>query len=190
MERVMLESQPKGIMAIAVDPQTGEVLGIAGKPDFDPNNYADYPQVNWKLTPVTNTFEPGSTFKLVTLAAAIEEGKFNAAEGFYCSGYTKVAGTSIGCWTRGRGGHGAIDFTKVVLGSCNPGFIELQERIGAVTLMNYVKLWLRAAGIDIIGEGTGILFHRSSMGGGSSYYFLWAGCFRNAYSGDGRFRHD
>jgi stage V sporulation protein D (sporulation-specific penicillin-binding protein) len=166
MERVMLESQPKGIMAIAVDPQTGEVLGIAGKPDFDPNNYADYPQVNWKLTPVTNTFEPGSTFKLVTLAAAIEEGKFNAAEGFYCSGYTKVAGTSIGCWTRGRGGHGAIDFTKVVLGSCNPGFIELQERIGAVTLMNYVKAFGfgQKTGIDIIGEGTGILFSPQQYG--------------------------
>lgn len=166
MEKVMLESQPKGIMAIAVNPQTGAVLGIAGKPDFDPNNYADYPQENWKLTPITNTFEPGSTFKLVTLSAAIEEGKYNANEGFFCSGFAKVAGSSIGCWTRGRGGHGPINFTEVVLGSCNPGFIELQQRMGADTLMKYLKAFGfgQKTGVDLIGEGTGILFSPEQFG--------------------------
>ena len=145
------------------------------------------------MTPVTNTFEPGSTFKLVTLAAAIEEGKFNAAEGFYCSGYTKVAGTSIGCWTRGRGGHGAIDFTKVVLGSCNPGFIELQERIGAVTLMNYVKAFGfgQKTGIDIIGEGTGILFSPQQYGPVEALTSFGQGVsVTPIHAGDGRFRHD
>ena len=166
MERVMLESEPLGIYAIAMDPQTGEVLGIAGKPDFDPNNYAAYPQENWKLTPISNTFEPGSTFKLVTLAAAIEEGHYHAQEGFFCTGYAKVAGTTIGCWTRGRGGHGAITFTDVVLGSCNPGFIELGNRIGADKLMEYVKAFGfgQKTGIDIIGEGTGILFSPQQYG--------------------------
>ena len=166
MEKVMLESRPKGIIAIAVNPQTGAVLGIAGKPDFDPNNYADYPQENWKLTPIANTFEPGSTFKLVTLSAAIEEGKYNANEGFFCNGYAKIAGTSIGCWTRGRGGHGAINFTEVVLGSCNPGFIELQQRIGADTLMDYIKAFGfgQKTGIDLMGEGTGILFSPEQFG--------------------------
>ncbi|MDW7651086.1 MAG: penicillin-binding transpeptidase domain-containing protein, partial [Bacillota bacterium] len=166
MDRVMLESAPKGIVSIAVDPKTGEVLAIAGKPDFDPNNFADSPQENWKLTPVSDTFEPGSTFKLVTLSASIEEGRYRADEGFFCSGSIKVGGHSIGCWTRGRGGHGAIDFTEVVLGSCNPGFITLQQRISAEKLMDYVKAFGfgQKTGIDVIGEGTGILFSEEQYG--------------------------
>ncbi|MCR3923571.1 MAG: penicillin-binding transpeptidase domain-containing protein, partial [Firmicutes bacterium] len=166
MERVMLESRPKHIEAIAVDPKTGEILAVSGMPDFDPNDYGSFPQETWKLTPVANTFEPGSTFKLITLSASIEEDKYNSTEGFFCSGYAKVAGTSIGCWTRGRGGHGAINFTEVVLGSCNPGFIELQQRIGADTLMNYVKAFGfgQKTGIDVIGEGTGILFSEEQYG--------------------------
>jgi stage V sporulation protein D (sporulation-specific penicillin-binding protein) len=166
MDRVMLESEPKGINVIALDPRTGEVLAIAGKPDFDPNNYARFPNETWKLAPVSNTYEPGSTFKLVTLAAAIEEGKYRADEAFFCSGSIRVAGSSIGCWTRGRGGHGAIDFTKVVLGSCNPGFITLQQRITAEKLMDYVKAFGfgERTGIDIIGEGTGILFSPQQYG--------------------------
>lgn len=166
MERTMLELQPKAINVIAVDPRTGEVLAIAGKPDFDPNFYANYAQETWKLTPISNTFEPGSTFKLVTLAAAIEEGKFRADESFFCSGSMTVAGSSIGCWTRGRGGHGAIDFTKVVLGSCNPGFITLGQRITAEKLMQYVKAFGfgQRTGIDVIGESVGILFTPQQFG--------------------------
>ncbi|HHX74106.1 MAG TPA: PASTA domain-containing protein [Firmicutes bacterium] len=166
MDRVMEESAPKGIVAIAMDPKTGEILGISGKPDFDPNSYADYPQENWKLTPITNTFEPGSTFKLVTLSAALEEGHFHAEEGFFCRGFATVAGTTIGCWTRGRGGHGALDFTQVVLGSCNPGFIELGDRVGADKLMEYIKAFGfgQKTGIDVIGEGTGILFSPEQYG--------------------------
>ena len=159
MDRVMLESQPKGIICMAVDPKTGEVLAIAGKPDFNPNRYQEFPQETWKLSPVSNTFEPGSTFKLVTLAAAIEEGKYRADEGFFCSGWATVAGSKIGCWTRGRGGHGSLTFTEVVLGSCNPGFIALGQRIGADKLMDYVKAFGfgQRSGIDVVGEGTGIL---------------------------------
>ncbi|HHU30143.1 MAG: penicillin-binding transpeptidase domain-containing protein [Bacillota bacterium] len=166
MDRVMLESQPKSIVALAMAPHTGEILGIAGKPDFDPNDYASYPQENWKLTPISNTFEPGSTYKLVTLSAALEEGHYNANEGFFCRGYAKVAGTTIGCWTRDRGGHGAIDFTQVVLGSCNPGFIELGERIGPDKLMEYVQAFGfgEKTGVDIAGESTGILFTPEQFG--------------------------
>jgi stage V sporulation protein D (sporulation-specific penicillin-binding protein) len=166
MERVMLGSKPKSIIAIAVDPQSGEVLGIAGKPDYDPNRFADFPQELWKLPPVTNTFEPGSTYKLVTLSAAIEEGKYRANEGFYCGGSILVAGHSIGCWTRGRGGHGSIDFTEVVLGSCNPGFITLGNRIGSDKLLQYINAFGFGArtGIDVPGEGTGLIFTDKQFG--------------------------
>ncbi len=166
MERVMLGSKPKGIIAIAVDPTTGAVLGIAGKPDYDPNRFAEFPQEYWKLTPVTDTYEPGSTYKLVTLSAAIEEGVYSATEGFYCGGSITVAGHSIGCWTRGRGGHGAIDFTEVVLGSCNPGFITLGQRLGADKLLEYINAFGFGArtGIDIPGEGSGLIFTREQFG--------------------------
>lgn len=166
MDRAMLELEPKGIISIAVNPKTGEILAIAGKPDFDPNNYNEYPEETRKLTPITNTFEPGSTFKLVTLAASIEEGKYKASEGFFCPGFFRIGGHSIGCWTRGRGGHGAIDFTKAVLGSCNPAFITLGQRIGADKLMEYVKAFGfgEKTGVDVIGEGTGILFSPKQYG--------------------------
>ena len=166
MDRVMLESQPKGIICLAVDPKTGQILAIAGKPDFNPNRYQEFPQEDWKLSSVSNTFEPGSTFKLVTLSAAIEEGKFRADEGFYCSGWVTVAGSKIGCWTRFRGGHGSIDFTDVVLGSCNPGFVQLAQRITAEKLMNYVKAFGfgQKSGIDVVGEGSGILFSPQQYG--------------------------
>lgn len=166
MDRVMLTSAPKGIVALAMDPRSGEVLAIASRPHFDPNRYAEFPQEAWKLAPVANTFEPGSTFKLVTLAAALEEGKFRASEGFFCSGAVTVAGRTIGCWTRSRGGHGAIDFTQVVLGSCNPGFITLGQRVGAEKLMQYVRAFGFGAktGIDVPGEGTGILFSPQQYG--------------------------
>ena len=166
MRRTMLELQPKGINVIALDPRTGEVLAIAGTPDFDPNNFAEYPEKNWRLSPITDTFEPGSTFKLVTLAAAIEEGQFRANEAFYCTGSTVVAGRIIGCWTRSRGGHGAIDFTEVVLGSCNPGFITLGQRITGPKLLQYIEAFGfgQRSGIDAIGEGVGILFTPEQLG--------------------------
>lgn len=166
MDRVMLESQPKGIIGIAMDPRSGEILAMAGKPDFDPNNYNKFPNENWRLSPVSDTFEPGSTFKLVTLAAALEEGKFRADEGFFCSGSTIVAGRTIGCWTRSRGGHGSINFAQAVMSSCNPGFITLGNRIGANKLMDYVQAFGfgQRTGIDIGGEGTGILFSPRQYG--------------------------
>ncbi len=166
MDRVMMELEPKNAVAIALDPRTGEVLAMAARPDFDPNRYGDFPKETWQISPISNTFEPGSTFKLVTLAAAIEEGKFRAGESFFCSGSVTVAGRSIGCWTRYRGGHGAIDFTGVVLGSCNPGFVTMGQRIGADRLLQYVRSFGfgERTGIDAPGEGRGLLFAPQRFG--------------------------
>jgi len=166
MDRVMAELEPKSMVAIALDPRSGEVLAIAARPDFDPNRYSEFPQETWRLAPVTNTFEPGSTFKLVTLAAALDEGKFRATEPFYCTGYITVAGRRMGCWTRFRGGHGAIDFTGVVLGSCNPGFVTLGQRIGAERLQQYIHAFGfgEETGIDAPGEGSGLLFSPQQYG--------------------------
>ncbi|MBT9172344.1 MAG: Stage V sporulation protein D [Syntrophomonadaceae bacterium] len=166
MDRVMMELEPKSIMAVALDPRSGEVLAMAARPDFDPNRFAEFPKETWQISPISNTFEPGSTFKLVTLAAALEEGKFRAEEAFYCSGSITVAGRRMGCWTRYRGGHGAIDFTGVVLGSCNPGFVTLGQRIGAERLLQYVRSFGfgERTGIDAPGEGRGLLFTPQQFG--------------------------
>jgi stage V sporulation protein D (sporulation-specific penicillin-binding protein) len=166
MDRVMLELEPERIMAIALDPRSGEVLAMAARPDFDPNRYGEFPKETWQISPISNTFEPGSTFKLVTLAAALEEGKFRAEEAFYCSGSIAVAGRRMGCWTRYRGGHGAINFTGVVLGSCNPGFVTLGQRIGAERLLQYVRSFGfgERTGIDAPGEGRGLLFTPQQFG--------------------------
>lgn len=166
MNRAMLEFQPLRAMAVAVNPQTGEILAITSKPDFDPNHYVEYSKETWQISPISNTFEPGSTFKLVTLSTAIEQGVYNMTEGFFCSGSYRVGGHSIGCWTRSRGGHGSISFLNVVLSSCNPGFITLGNRIGGDTLLEYIRAFGfgQRSGIDLPGESTGIIFRPEQFG--------------------------
>ena len=139
LSRAELQFQPRKAMAIAADPFTGAILAAAGIPDFDPADYEQADPDYWPLSPVTDSFEPGSTFKLVTLAAAIEEGLYNEKEGFYCTGSVNIAGHNIGCWTSAQGGHGSISFLEVVEGSCNPGFIELGHRLGKEKLFEYIR---------------------------------------------------
>ncbi len=166
LNKALMEYDAKSVMAIAVNPQTGEVLSIAKKPDYDPNNYLDYPEESWHITPIFATFEPGSTFKLVTLAASIEENLYNMEESFYCSGSMNVAGSRIRCWTSHKGGHGSIDFLDVVKGSCNPGFITMGQRLGKEDLFKYIYAFGFGArtGIDLPGEGLGILFKPEQVG--------------------------
>ncbi len=166
LARAMLEFQPRQAIAIAADPRTGAILAAVSKPDFDPNRYGEYPQEDWALAPVTRTFEPGSTFKLTTLAAAIEEGLFNGNEYFFCNGYVNIAGHDVGCWTASTGGHGSISFIEVVESSCNPGFICLGNRLGAEKLFDYIRAFGYGAplGIDYPGEGAGIVFTPEQVG--------------------------
>ncbi|RQD73800.1 MAG: stage V sporulation protein D [Candidatus Syntrophonatronum acetioxidans] len=166
LSKALMEYDAQSVLAIAINPQTGEILSMAKKPDYDPNNYLDYPEESWQITPIFATFEPGSTFKLVTLAATIEENLYNMEEGFYCSGSTNVAGQTIRCWTSHRGGHGSIDFLDVVKGSCNPGFITVGQRLGKEELFKYITAFGFGArtGIDLPGEGLGILFQPEQVG--------------------------
>lgn len=165
LARAMLEFQPKQAMIIAADPHTGAILAAASKPDFDPLNYADYAAESWPLKAVTSSFEPGSTFKLTTLAAAIEEGKYNENEYFHCTGYAYVAGHNIGCWTAGRG-HGSISYLQAVESSCNPAFINLGQRLGKEKLFEYIHAfgYGQKTGIDYPGEGAGLVFGLDQVG--------------------------
>ncbi len=164
LARAMIEFQPKQALAIAADPHTGAILAAASKPDYDPLNYeagSDY----WSLPPVTSSYEPGSTFKLVTLCAAVEEGLYNEKEQFYCSGSVNVAGRKINCWTAGRG-HGSITYLEAVESSCNPAFINLGERLGKEKLFGYIRAfgYGQRSGIDYPGESEGLIFDLEQVG--------------------------
>lgn len=157
---------PDGIIAIAMDPNTGEILGMSSRPSFDPDDFQNVPQeVYNRNLPIWSTYEPGSTFKIITLAAALEEGKVNLEEEhFHDHGSVKVGGAKLRCWK--SGGHGDQTFLEVVQNSCNPGFVELGQRLGKETLFDYIRGFGfgQKTGIDLAGEGTGILFDLDQVG--------------------------
>lgn len=166
LDNVVDMYSPEDALILAMDPNTGEILAIANRPDFDPNNYQDYSveTINRNLA-IWKTYEPGSTFKIVTLAAALEENEVNLFEDtYYDSGSIKVENANIKCWK--SGGHGAETFLQVVENSCNPGFVVLGQRLGTERLYNYVNKFGFGSktGIDLNGEGTGILFTLERMG--------------------------
>lgn len=157
---------PDGIIAIAMDPNTGEILAMSSRPSFDPANFQEVPpEVYNRNLPVWSSYEPGSTFKIITLAAAIEEGKVDLDyDTFYDPGHVEVAGARLHCWK--KGGHGSQTFLEVVENSCNPGFVELGNRLGKDKLFTYIKNFGFGSktGIDLAGEGTGIMFKMDRVG--------------------------
>lgn len=157
---------PDGMIAIAMNPNNGEILAMASRPSFDPANFQKVsPEVYNRNLPVWSSYEPGSTFKIITLAAALEEGKVNLdKDRFFDPGYVEVAGSTLHCWK--RGGHGSETFLEVVENSCNPGFVELGNRIGKDKLFKYIKNFGfgTKTGIDLAGEGTGIMFKMNQVG--------------------------
>ena len=153
-------------IAIAMDPNTGEILAMASRPNFNSNDYQSYStEVINRNLPIWMTFEPGSTFKIITLSSAIEEGLVNIFEDrFTDSGAITVDGATLHCWK--HGGHGNQTYLEVAENSCNPGFVNLGLMLGKEKLMNYIKEFGfgEKTGIDLNGEGTGILFDLDAMG--------------------------
>lgn len=166
LDQAVLKFQPKHVIGIAMDPNTGEILAMAGRPTYEPEHFADYPQeVYNRNLPIWMTYEPGSTFKIITLAAALEEGKVDLHKDyFFDPGYIKVAGATLHCWK--RGGHGSESFLEVVQNSCNPGFVALGQRVGKEALFRYIRDFGFGSktGIDLGGEENGILFKPSQVG--------------------------
>mgnify|MGYP000569826027 CR=1 FL=1 len=156
----------EGAIGIVMNPKSGEILAISSIPSFNPANYKNYSSeiINRNLA-IWSNFEPGSTFKIVTLASAINEGKVDIfKEHFYDSGSIKVANSTLHCWK--RKGHGDETFIQVVENSCNPGFVNLGQRLGKETLFKYITElgFGKKTGIDLNGEGNGILFSLDKMG--------------------------
>ena len=166
LDNVMSKYTPEHALIMAMDPDTGEILAMASRPNFDPNNYQDYDTetINRNL-PIWMTYEPGSTFKIMTLTSSIEEKTVNLFEDtYYDSGSIHVEGATIHCWK--SGGHGAQTYLNVVENSCNPGFVTLGQKLGTQTLMSYITKFGfgEKTGIDLNGESNGILFSIDKMG--------------------------
>ncbi len=147
-------------VGIVMNPNNGEILALASAPNFDPLSYQEVDQAIYNRNlPVWMTFEPGSTFKIITLSAALEEEVVDLEKDhFYDPGYAIVDGVRLRCWK--REGHGDQTFLEVVQNSCNPGFIELGQRIGADKLSDYIRKFGFGESTEsgMAGESTGILF--------------------------------
>ena len=158
LDKIVDTYHPKNAVIIVMDPRTGEILAMGNRPTFDPNRWIKFDQAVWDRTPaIWYNYEPGSTFKIITLAAAFNEGTVHLDDQFYDPGYIKVADRNIHCWL--DGGHGSQTLTEVVENSCNPGFVRIGLDLGISRFYKYIEAFGfgRATGIDLPGEASGIV---------------------------------
>lgn len=161
LDNIQTAFSPDHALAMAMDPNTGEILAMSSRPDFDPNNYKKYSsEVISRNLPIWMTYEPGSTFKIITTAAAVEEGVVNLEKDeFYDSGSVTINGAKLRCWK--AGGHGHETYLQVFENSCNPGFVKMGLLLGKERLFDYIDLFGfgHKTGVDLNGEGKGIIFN-------------------------------
>ncbi len=156
----------KAVRVLAMDPATGEILAMVSKPDFDLNDppRSDVAQLTERLRNrvLTDAYEPGSTFKVITAASALDAGLVRVDEGFYCSGSVTVEGGRIRCWGKP---HGAQTFAQALQNSCNPVFVEMGLRLGTERFYQYLDAFGigQKTGVDIPGEAEGIVIPRSAV---------------------------
>ncbi len=194
LETAVIDNVVKnGAAAIVMDVKTGEILAMSTKPDFDLNSPSEVTDPDalailneikasgdteeydkqlaaarnkmWRNKAVVDTYEPGSTFKILTSAIALEENLVNVnTDSFVCNGSKHVGGHNIHCWK--SGGHGIQTFSKAIQNSCNPAFMTIGERIGKDNFFKYVKGFglTQPTGIDIAGEASGIFFKEELFG--------------------------
>ena len=158
----MEEQQASAVTVIVMDPDTGAVLAMVNKPDIDNNDppRSDIKQLNAlsRNRAVTDVYDPGSTFKIITAAAALDSGTATADSTFHCSGSEVVSGRRIRCW-RSYAPHGTETLTQGVMNSCNPVFMELALSMGKNTFYSYLNAFGfgQPTGIDFGAEASGIV---------------------------------
>ena len=156
----------KAVRVLVMDPDTGEILALVNKPDFDlndpPRDDVGTLTERMRNRVVSDAYEPGSTFKMITAASALEAGVVSPMEGFYCSGSVTVDGGRIKCWGRP---HGAETFAQALQNSCNPVFVEMGLRLGTERFYDYLEAFGigRRTGVDIPGEAEGIVIRESAV---------------------------
>lgn len=160
-------SKPKSATIVIMRPKTGEILALANRPTYDSNNYGKFDAQTWRNSAVSNTYEPGSTFKIITTAAALEEGVVTPEDRFYDPGYYEVGGHRIKCW-RHYNPHGSQSFREVMQNSCNPGFVEVGLRLENKEkglFYKYIKAFGFGVktGIDLPGEASGIMINEKNL---------------------------
>jgi stage V sporulation protein D (sporulation-specific penicillin-binding protein) len=175
----------KRASAIVMDPNTGEILAMASKPDFDlndPRTYQsdmdeatwatmtseeklDYWNQMWRNPVLSDTYEPGSIFKSITAATALEEGLFNLNSEFFCEGYKIVSGVKLHCWYYPRS-HGEETFLEAFINSCNPAFIEIISAIGVDRMYDYLDKFgfMEKTGINLPAESGSITQAKENIG--------------------------
>lgn len=157
LDKIVDIHHPKLAVIIVMNPKTGEILAMGNRPSYNPGSWQKYPQEVWDRNPaIWYNYEPGSTFKIITAAAALEEGVVRPSDTFYCTGYIKVADRFIRCWY--DGGHGSQTFEEVCQNSCNPGFITVGLRMGKDKFYKYIRAFGfgQKTGISLPGEEVGI----------------------------------
>lgn len=164
LDSALTKIKADGGSVIVMNPKTGEILALANRPTYNPNEFNKYAPSFWRNIAVSNTYEPGSTFKVVTAVAALEEGIVGVNDHFFCNGAIKVADATIRCWK--DGGHGSQTFAEVVENSCNPGFVQIGQRLGAETFYKYIDAFGfgKKTGISLPGEATGIRYQLKNIG--------------------------
>ena len=163
LERVMQETQAKAATMIAIAPQTGELLALANRPDYNPNRFAEFAPKLWRNIGVANTYEPGSTFKIITTTAVLGEKVVELNQRFFDPGSVEVQGRHIRCWK--AGGHGSQSFQEVVENSCNVGFVNAGLSLGSDLFYKYLDAFGlgKATNIDLPGEAKGIIIGKSKV---------------------------
>lgn len=160
--------QANKVYCIVMDPKTGDILAMANRPDFDPNNpprelgYEGMEQFVKNIS-VKDNMDPGSTFKIITVASALEEGVVNLNSTFNDPGYRMVDGQRIKCWR--AGGHGHQNLYEVVQNSCNPAFMDMSLGLGVKRFYDYLEAFGFGSrtGIDIAGEERGVVMSEESV---------------------------
>jgi len=135
LDRAMEKTKARAGVVIVNDPRTGDILAMASRPNFDNNNFNDYPPDTWKNLVISMLFEPGSTVKPLIMASAIEENKVALTDTFFCSGSIMVYNHRV----RDIKSHGQESLEDILINSCNVGMIQIAQRLGDETLYRYLK---------------------------------------------------
>ena len=163
LDAAMARTQARAATVIIMNPKTGEILAMANRPSYDPNYFYRYGEKEWKNRAVSDLYEPGSTFKSIIAAAALQEKLVRPNDIFVDKGYVDVSGRVIRNWD--GGGSGAISFVDIIKNSVNTGFVQVGLKVGAAKLDEYIRGFGfgQITGVELPGEEEGLLFSTRSM---------------------------
>ena len=185
MQKFQTDTGSENMGVIIMNPNNGEIYAMASSPGYDLNNPCDLSkyysedklagmsdkkkmeELNeiWRNFCISDAYEPGSTFKPITVAASLEEGTTSPSRTYVCDGYQKVGGSKIKCVAFSKGGHGTINICQALMESCNDALMQMGDALGGKRFLKYVNDfgYGQKTGIDLPGEATGKIFTEDTM---------------------------